>query len=509
MTITYVNPGALATGSTAASVAHPSGLAAQDLEVLQVLTGHPSGATPSTPAGWKKVAEVQGGDPAAYGVGTGPRRLTVFTREAAATNPAADLSLVAGTNAFIGAKMFALRRSAGTGWRYHASVGTDVSSGTAVSVVGDDSMTWAGGDFALQLLGVPTSTPSASAEGVAATGVTFGATTERADDAIAVGGTARLVAASATVSSVTGTPNGPPTATATLSGASFAVGAVLRVREATAVVTATIQTSDPPRVLVSVSGMFAEDVVSITVERSASDTLTPLRAATDVDVTGDDAFVRTDGELPFGVAVSYVVTLTDAQGDEWQLESNTVTVGAAEDGEVLSDAVLGVGVDVQILEWRSRQYDREATVFNVSGRHVVVSGPNPDFTADLVLFTETTAARVAMLDLLDRATGGIVQLRTHASTICLDDPGYDVHAEVDGYVAVLSVVEERAGKFRWPQRRWRMSVVAVDPWQLTLEARGWTYADVDGFFTDQTYAALDAEFVGQTYLALDTRDWGV
>lgn len=507
MSISYVAAGALATGTTSASPAHPAGIAAGDLEVLQVVSGHPSNLTPTIPSGWALVEERVGGDPAAYGVGTGPRRLSVYARVFAAGDAAPTVQLVTGTNVFVAARTYALRRTAGTGWRYAASSGEDTSSGTGVSVVGADAMTWLGGDFVLQLLAVPTSTPTTSAEGIAATSVTFGATTERADDAVATGATARLVAASAAVSSVVGTPSGAPTLTATLSAGSFAVGAALRVREATATVVATVQSSSPPRVLVSVSGMATENVESITIERSALDSLSPLRAATDVDVTGLDAFVRNDGEQPFGVAVSYVVTLEDAQGDSWQVVSNEVTTNVAD--EMLSDAVLGIGVNCQIVDWRSRRYERETSTFNVSGRLVVVSGPNPGATSDLVLFTETTAERDAMLDLLDRATNGIVQIRTQAEVICVDDPGYDPHAHVDSYLAVVGTVLERAGRFRYPPRNWSLSVVEVDPWQLSLEARGWTYADVDGFFTDSTYAALDAEFTGETYLAVDVRDWGV
>jgi hypothetical protein len=346
-----------------------------------------------------------------------------------------------------------------------------------------------------------------TAEAITATSVTFGATTERVDDAVAVGGTARLIMSSGSVTSTVGTPSSAPTITGTLSVASFAVGAVLRVREATATITATVQSAFPPRVLVAVAGMLIENIVSITIERSSLNELTLLRAAVDADVTSLDAFVRTDGEMPFGAPVSYVATLKDSAGDEWQIISNSVTTNVTD--EVLSDAVLGLGVAVQIIDWKQRRYERETTTFNISGRLVVVSGPNPGSTSDLTVFTKLTSDRDDMLALLDRATSGIVQIRTQAVTICLDDPGYDAHAQVDTYLAVTSTVLERVGKFRYPQRNWQLSVAEVDPWLIDLEARGWTYADIDGFFTDQTYSAFDLQFNLQTYLAIDIRDWGV
>jgi hypothetical protein len=505
--ITYLAAGAIATGTTSATVAHPAGIASGDLEVMQVVTGHPSNLTPSTPAGWTKVAEQLGGDPAAYGVGAGPRRIALYTRIAAASNPSPVIAMPAGTNVFIGARMHALRRSAGTGWRYATSVNEDTSSGTGVSITGVDSLTWLGGDFAFYAFGIPTSTPTMSAEAITAASVTFGASTERGDDAAAVGGTARLISATSLVSSVSGSPVSPPVFTGTLSAGSFAVGAMLRAREALSTVTATVQSAFPPRILVAVEGMLTEKITSITIERAALNTLTPLRAAVDVDVTGVDSFVRTDGEAPFGVPVYYVVTLSDADGNDWQIISNTVTINATD--EVLSDPILGIGVNVQIMSWREKRYERESTLFNVSGRLVVVSGPNPGATSDIVLFTRLTADHDAFLDLLNRATNGIVQLRTQAAAICLVDPDYDPHGQVDNYLAILSTIVARAAKFRYPQRTWSMSVAEVDPWPAELEAQGWTYADIDAWYTDQTYAAIDAEFTGETYLALDTFDWGV
>jgi hypothetical protein len=507
MTISYVAAGTLATGTTTATVTHPAGIVAGDLEIMQVITGHPSNLTASTPAGWEKIGELVGGDPGAYGVGTGPRRLALYTRIADATNPNPIITMPSATNVFVAARMFALHCTAGTGWRYVVTFGDDATSGTAVSALTAEAVTWLANDFNMQFFALPSSTPTMTAEAITATSVTFGATTERVDDAVAVGGTARLIMSSGSVTSTVGTPSSAPTITGTLSVASFAVGAVLRVREATATITATVQSAFPPRVLVAVAGMLIENIVSITIERSSLNELTLLRAAVDADVTSLDAFVRTDGEMPFGAPVSYVATLKDSAGDEWQIISNSVTTNVTD--EVLSDAVLGLGVAVQIIDWKQRRYERETTTFNISGRLVVVSGPNPGSTSDLTVFTKLTSDRDDMLALLDRATSGIVQIRTQAVTICLDDPGYDAHAQVDTYLAVTSTVLERVGKFRYPQRNWQLSVAEVDPWLIDLEARGWTYADIDGFFTDQTYSAFDLQFNLQTYLAIDIRDWGV
>jgi hypothetical protein len=507
MSISYVAAGTQTTGTTSVTVPHPAGIAAGDLEVMQVVSGHPTNLQPSVPAGWQKVGEFNGGDPAAYGTNAGPRRVTLMTRIADGVDAQPTIAMPSGTNVFLTARIYAIHSSTGAGWRYATSFGEDTSSGTTVSVTGGDAMTWAANDFVFQFFGVPLSTATMSAEGISAAGVTFGTTTERQDAQASAGANVRVVASTASVTSVTGAPNTAPTITGTLSGANFAVGGVLRARESTATITATVQSAFPPRVLVTVEGMLAEDIASVTIYRSALDTLTPLRAATDVDVTGSDALVRNDGEQPMGVPVSYVAVLKDVEGNDWTIVSNTVQTDI--DHEVLSDAVLGVGVDVQIVNWRDKKYERETTVFNVSGRLVVVSGPNPGATSDLVLFTRTTADRDAMLYLLDNATNGIVQIRTMATEICETDEGFDQHAQIDNYVAVLATVLERAGRFRYPERDWTLSVAEVDPWLNSLEARGWTYADVENAYTDQTYAAIDTDFALLTYLDIDTRDWGV
>lgn len=507
MTITYVAAGTTATGTTSATVAHPAGLASGDLEIMQLITGHPTALKPSVPAGWSKFGEFSGGDPAAYGSNTGPRRLTILTRTADATNPQPTITMPAGTNVFIAAVIYAFRGTLGHGWRFATTFGEDNTTGTTVSVVGSQTVTWHANDFLLELFAVPLSTATVSAEAITATGVTVGTVTERTDAAAGVGANARIVAATASVTSVTGSPNVAPTLTSTLSSTNFAVGALVRIREATAVMTATVQSAFPPRVLVVVSGMLNEDIISIDVQRSALDTLTDLRTAVGVDVTGKDAFVRTDGEQPFGVPVSYAAVLHDVEGDGWIITSNSVTTDVAH--EVVSDAVLGVGVGVQIRDWRERKYERESSTFNVAGRLVVVSGPNPGATSDLILFTESTADRNAMLDLLNRATNGIIQIRTEATTICEPDEGFDQHAQIDSYLAVIETVLERAGRFRHPQRDWQLSVAEVGAWPSNLEARGWTYADIDGFYDGSSYAAVDTSFTAQTYLALDTKDWGV
>jgi hypothetical protein len=487
MAISYIGAGALSQAAAIITPAFPAGATAGRLAVLQVVSGHPDDSIPSTPSGWSLVESVSGGG-GTFGSGTGPRRLTWYTRVLAGSDTTPTTTLPAGTGSLLAGRIHILARSAGTGWRWASASGEDTSSGTAVSVASGTTLTWAVGDFALAGYGLPLGTASLTAEALTATGITFGAVTEQADDQITSGNAGRLIAATALVTAGAGTQ--APTLAATAAAATTGVAGVMRVREATAAITATAQTVSPPRVLTSVTGMLAENIATATVYRILGTTRTPVRAASAVDVTGDDVLLRVDAEQPFGVATSYLAELTDINGATWTV-TTTGTITSTVTADVISDAIRGVGANVTIASWPDKKRDRDAATFNVGGRIVVVSKPRSSPAATILVRTATTEDGDALEDVLASATEGIVLIRKRTT----------MHG-VDGYLVVLSDTEDR----NWYDelRRWTLDTVETEAWPAILEARGFTLQDIADNYT----SLQDVSDAFSTLLDIATHDFG-
>jgi hypothetical protein len=486
--ITFIGIGALATHADTITPAYPAGATAGRLAVLQVVSGHTDDSIPTTPSGWNLAGSFSGGG-GTFGAAAGPRRLTWFTRVLIGSDAAPATQIPSGsTGSLIAGRITVLNRSAGTGWRWAVSSGEDTSSGTGFSAVGTDALTWAANDFAILGYAVCVSTASMTAEAIAATGITFGAVTEQADDAVTDGHDARLVAATCSVSSGSGTQ--APTISATLAAVATGVASVLRIREASAAITASAQTASPPRNLVSVTGMAVENIVAATVYRVVGSARVAVRAADEVDVTGQDALLRVDGEQPFGVAVSYSAELEDVNGNVWTVTTAS-TITSTVTGDVISDAIRGLGAVVTIASWPDKKRDRDATQFNVGGRIVVVSRPRSSASATILVRTADAEQGDALDEVLGSATEGVVLIRKQATM-----------AGVDGYLVVLSDSEDR----NWYDavRRWTLDVVETEAWPSILEAAGFTLQDVADNYT--TLADLSAE--NATLLALAMRDFG-
>lgn len=488
MAITFIGIGALATHADTITPAYPAGATAGRLAVLQVVSAHTDESIPTTPSGWNLAGTLSGGG-GVFGAAAGPRRLTWFTRVLVGSDAAPSTQVPSGsTGSLMAGRITVLDRSAGTGWRWAASSGEDTSSGTGFSAAGADALTWAAGDFAMLGYAVCVSTASATVAAIAATGITFGAVTERADDAVTDGHDARLVAATCSVSSGSGTQ--APTISATLAAAATGVAGVLRIREASATLAATAQTASPPRNLISVTGMTAENIAAATIYRVVGSARTAVRAADEVDVTGQDALLRIDAEQPFGVAVSYSAELEDVNGNVWTV-STASTITSTVDGDVISDAIRGLGATVVIASWPDKKRDRDATSFNVGGRIVVVSRPRSSAAATVLVRTENTEEGDALHEVLGSATEGVVLIRKQTTM-----------AGVDGYLVVLSDSEDR----NWYDelRRWTLDVVETEAWPSILEAAGFTLQDVA-----DNYATLkDLSDENATLLALALRDFG-
>ena len=487
MTITYVGAGASASGTTTITPAYPAGSTTGRLAVLQVVSGGSGDPVPTTPSGWNLAGSFTGGG-GTFGSGTGPRRLTWFTRVLAGSDSAPTTAIPSSTGSVIGGEIFILDRSAGTGWRWAAVLGEDTTSGTGFSVTCSSGLTFKTGDFVALGYSLALSTSSIGSEGATATGVTFGAFTHQINVSIATGNGARLGMAWATVTTGASTPT--PTVTATLSAATTGVGGMLRVREASSDVNASAQSVFPPRNLVSATGLTGDDIVTATLYRQVGTDLTAVRAASNVDVTGQASLLRVDAEQPLGVSLNYAAVLTDVNGSQWTVYSGPITSTVSSD--VISDAVRGVGAAVKIESPLGWKRDRDATQFNVNGRIVVVGKSRSARSATITVRTETDADGDALNELLDNATEGTILLRRQTSL-----------PRLDGTYALIDDQEDPNwyDTYRWFQ----LNVVKSDDWPDVMEAAGFTLQDIaNNFSTLQDIA----NFFPGTLLDIAQYDFG-
>jgi hypothetical protein len=489
--ISYIASGSLAQGTDTITPAYPAGVVAGQLGVLQVVSAHPDEATPSTPNGWTRVGTFSGGG-GTFGLNTGARRLTWFVRELGGSDAQPTVSIPSATGSAIGGRISVLSRSTGVGWLWSASFGEDTSSGTGFSAACSSTVTFRPGDFCLLGYGWNTQTASTSARAAAASGITFNTATSHLGDAITSGDGARLTMAESSVTS--GTAAATPTVTATLTAAATGVGGVLRLREDVpkGVITATPQTVFPPRNIVSVTEMLAGDVVSATLYRETDAAgLVELRASSAVDVTGEDALVRVDGEQPFGVEVAYAARLVDSLGDESLIFSGPIT--STVDSDVISDAVRGVGSIAFIEDWPDFKRTRDATTMNVGGRYVTVGRPRSKAQSTITVSVDTNADRDALDQVLNGLTEGVLLIRKQVT-----------NSRVDGYMALID--DDEKPDWQTEHTEWDLNVAESEAWPDSLEAAGFTLADLaDNFTTLQDLADF---FAGGTLLDVALYDFG-
>ena len=486
MTISFGSTGAQSTHTDTITPAVAG--SAGNLAILQVVSGHPNDNVPSTPSGWSLVGSASGGG-GTFGASAGPRRLTFFARVLVGGDANPTTAIPSGSSgSLITGRIVSLSKTAGTGWRWATSFGDDQTSGTAFSATGTAALTWKAGDFALIGYGVASNADSYTVEALAATGITFGAVTERADNAVTTGNGATAATASCVVSS--GTATQAPTITATLASASTGISGVMRVREASSDINASPQSVFPPRNLVSATGLTGDDIVTATLFRQVGTDLAAVRAASSVDVTGQSSLLRVDAEQPFGVSLNYAAILTDVNGQQWTVYSGPITSTVTSD--VISDAIRGVGAAVKIESPLGWKRDRDATQFNINGRIVVVGKSRSARSATITVRTETDADGDALNELLDNATEGTILLRRQTSL-----------PRLDGTYALIDDQEDPNwyDTYRWFQ----LNVVKSDDWPDVMEAAGFTLQDIaNNFSTLQDIAA----FFPGTLLDIAQYDFG-
>jgi hypothetical protein len=275
-------------------------------------------------------------------------------------------------------------------------------------------------------------------------------------------------------------------------------GASMGPRAAPAGVPPSIEATEvdvwPPRVLLAATGLSAGHTV--TIYRGALGVRTPVRGA-DAITTTDVSLVRVDAEEPFGIQLTYVLSV-----DGIDVDSTVITVNLP-GGDVVAatDAVTGAAASIRVVAWPERTRARQATTFTVAGRAIVVAAPRGGFSGQLDVYTDTTAAADNFDALLQHATAATIQLR---APIPLDPAKH--YDRFDCYIAVLADTEKRWSQDGSdPQRLWSLDVVEVGPWDPSLSTRGFTYGDVALAYTGLTYADLARGY--GSYLAMDQGDF--
>lgn len=270
-------------------------------------------------------------------------------------------------------------------------------------------------------------------------------------------------------------------------GTSVISRSILAALKPAASITAVQQDVYPPRVQVSVTDLTLGDVVVL--YRSVAGVRTLVQGGTSAGVT-DPSFLRIDASLPFGVPVTYIAVVN---GIEYSTSPVTYTLTG---GKVaVSDAISALAAEVIIWAWPEKARERQATVFRPGGRNVVVSGRLSLPEQDVELYTDAFSSTEQLVEVLENATQGIVQIRQPG--------GYE---GVDGFYAVTAYAEVRHSQDGSDEkRRHRLHLVEVDGWAATFQALGFTYGDLATVYTGLTYANLAADFA--TYLLLQQGDF--
>ena len=225
-----VSFGAIGTGvngTTSISVGYPASISAGDLLVIVATTGATNSETPGTPSGWTSQGSYATTD-GTFGVDTGPRRVTVFTKEA--TGSESGTVAVATTNGNTG--RCTMSRFAKTYPSYTwdiSATGGFYGPGTAVSVTGG-SLSFAPGDVVVVSNAQRVDSVTQSSQSLTASGITFGTRTNRASTAVTTGNDIRHVID--TYAAITaGTATVAPTWSYTASASCSAAIHFLRLRE--------------------------------------------------------------------------------------------------------------------------------------------------------------------------------------------------------------------------------------------------------------------------------------
>jgi hypothetical protein len=240
--------------------------------------------------------------------------------------------------------------------------------------------------------------------------------------------------------------------------------------------------------------IVAAAIEQISVSRWLDETDTAVRGMIEVDVTGADAFVRTDAEFPFGVEFYYEATFTDDDGNQYTSTATPMTVTAA--GYIVSDAIRGIGMVIRLHDWPEKRHDRLRSEFVIADRIVVVAGDRQPPHAAVILKTLDADQRRTLGSILTGATSNTVQFRA---------PVYDDDIDSFQNVLVDSIRRVPGANVAEPTRLWQLDVVETEAWPSVLEAIGFTLQDIADFYEFGTLNDIDTDFT--TLLAIAQNDW--
>lgn len=274
-------------------------------------------------------------------------------------------------------------------------------------------------------------------------------------------------------------------------GASAVSGALMWAVRPAPTLTVTEFDLFPPTTAVTVNGLLAGD--NVVLYRVTADGRTALRGG---ELTGatDPAFLVVDGELPFDEPVAYLAVVNGSA----EYQSAFVTYDLPGGKAVLSDAVTGQASECVIVSWPEKAYNRQASVFKVGGRNVVVVGEVGMFEGTIEVFFEAYSSTENFFDLLSSATEGVLQLRRPSAA-------YD---GIDCYLSVIGARERRYSQDGTDGRRvWALDVAETEAWSAAQVAQAYTWQDVIDFYASGsgTWATLASDHA--TWLAVLQADF--
>lgn len=250
----------------------------------------------------------------------------------------------------------------------------------------------------------------------------------------------------------------------------------------TVAINVTTQNLYPPRAAIAVSGMTIGDQLDI--YRIVSGARTPVRGG-HLDAVTDTGYFVVDAEQPFDVPVSYVAVINGMT----EYLSPGVTYSLPDAQPVLTDAITGLAAEIKISAADDRVYTRDAARFRVGGRNLVVGSDFGQAEGRYELLFETTVGRENLMALLESATEGIMLLRA----------AQQQYEDVDAYISVDSFSVTRYSQDGSdPRRLVTIDYAEVDSWSDALIAIGFTYGEVETFYSGIDYGTAALDFA--TYL---------
>lgn len=235
MTITYERVGTAGLGGPAVNplnVTHNAIVNVGDLAILIHETRNDNDAADTTPSGWTLIGTDFGGT-GAFGSGTGNARATAWYRECDGSEDGATIPItwnIGSANGCSGGQVLYFSKTLAN-WVTPALVsGDDTTKNTSWSVTGG-SLEHAAGDMIVVVSASNDESGAMSAQALVATGVTYGAITNRVRIDILNASLGELYA---DTSSVTAGATAAPTYSATLSFAGAGTGLIIRLRESAA-----------------------------------------------------------------------------------------------------------------------------------------------------------------------------------------------------------------------------------------------------------------------------------